>query len=752
MMEKIKDRYIVLAITAVSILLLIIWTAGAPEAFLSDDNRTQWYPIIERSYEQFFETGKMPDCNFYLAKGLHITEPGYYGTTNPLMLLSYSIAHFTPINTNTIAVYICICITLGNIFMYLLCRSFKLNKACSLLAVGMLSSCSAFLAFCYWYYVFNNYLFIPLILYVLLKTYDNKAGYFTVGIILSIELYCGNIQYTFFSYIVYCIIALAIIAFCQRKYIKKAICNIAVGLCLSAPIFLLCTNAASSFNTDGRNTFLAFPYYLVTQFFNSLYPSALFETLGIDFFGSLLVPGFMNRTDKYICYCGAPFAAILIWLVFVIKDYKKKISSEEKKSFTHRIVDMVKYVLKRIKNPDGQDHIKAVTIGIGITIIYFVTYMAGAFTSVILSVIPVVNKFRYLFKAFFVVIPLISVAGSIAVSKMNGKRRKAVLVISSVLVGIGIVNNFFAYKCTNEMFASDDNKTYSEEKDYAENMIAQNNMDLKNYRAVCILDKGGVEEITFEQSKSLIRNFPAYIRTFSLSAYEMSLSEDVKEQFDQLYDPENVTTIYANAGQVDDFYENNSDPYSVKRLEQQLISNSVKYIFIENAFSENGRRYLAMGKTNYEIVEDVIAQMDNISIEKVINVNKNFDVLVLNGADRICTAQDGENVTLYDEHMDQLSFEANKAQDYILSFTYNKNITARLIDESGSAYELMTSETPDGNILVNNTVGSGRIYISYNDIICTAASVLEAVNVILVLGLTCYFVFIYIKKCKRNEV
>lgn len=752
-MEKIKDRYIVLAITAVSILLFIIWTAGAPEAFLSDDNRTQWYPIIEKAYEQFFETGKMPDCNFYLAKGLHITEPGYYGTTNPLMLLSYSIAHFTPIKTNTIAVYICLCITLGNSFMYLLCRSFKLNKVCSLLAVGMLSSCSAFLAFGYWYYVFNNYLFIPLMLYVLLKTYDNKAGYFAVGIILSAELYCGNIQYTFFSYIVYCFTALALIAFCQRKYIKKAICNIAVGLCLSAPLFLLCINAASSFGLDDtRIEFLNFPYYLFSQFVNSLYPSALLEALGIDFFGSVFVPGVMNRTDKYICFCGAPFAAILIWLVFVIKDYRNKISSEEKKSFAYRIVDMVKYVLERIKNPDGQDHIKAVTIGIGITVVFFITYMAKTFTSVILSVIPVVNKFRYLFKAFFVIIPLISAAGSIAVSKMSGKRRKAVLVISSVLVGIGIVNNFFTYKYTNEIFAPDVNKTYSEEKDYAENMIAQNNMDLKNYRAVCLLDKGGTAEITFEPSKALIRNLPAYIRTFSLSAYEISLSEDVQEQFDQLYDPENVTTIYANAGQMDDFYENNSDPNSVKRLEQQLINNSVKYLFIENAFSDDGKRHFITGKTNYEIVEDVIAQMDNISIEKVINVNESFDVLVLSGTDSICTAENGENVALYDERMDQLSFDADKAQNYILSFAYNKNITARLIDESGSAYELMTSETPDGNILINNTVGSGRIYISYDDIICTTASVLEAVNVILALGLICYFGFIHIKKCKRNEV
>ena len=322
----------------------------------------------------------------------------------------------------------------------------------------------------------------------------------------------------------------------------------------------------------------------------------------------------------------------------------------------------------------------------------------------------------------------------------------------SVLIAIGIVNNIFTYKYTGEIFIPTDVKTYSEEKEYAENMVEQNNFDLKDFRAVCFLDKGGVNPISFEPSKSLIRNFPAYLKTFSLSAYEISLSEDVKEQFDQIYDPEMFTTFYANAGKMDDFYENNFDSNSINKLEQQLINNSVKYIFIERDFSKDELRYIITGKNNIEIVENVIDQMDKISIEQVLNINESFDVLVLNGINRICTAENGEHVILHDDYMDQLSFDANTVQNYIISIACNKNITARLIDENGSDYDLMTSETPDGNTIIHNNVGSGRIQISYNDKICTIASVFEAVNVILALGLTCYFMLIYIKKFKRDGV
>ena len=90
-----KRRGIVYGLAAVlllSLLLLWIWTGFEEEAFLIDDNRTQWYPVMEKAYEDVLE-GKIYYYDFYQMKGMSIAEQGYYGIMNPFMLLSYCLAH-----------------------------------------------------------------------------------------------------------------------------------------------------------------------------------------------------------------------------------------------------------------------------------------------------------------------------------------------------------------------------------------------------------------------------------------------------------------------------------------------------------------------------------------------------------------------------------------------------------------------------------------------------------------------------------
>lgn len=55
MKKQRETGYGLAAVLLLSLLLLWIWTGFEEEAFLIDDNRTQWYPVMEKAYEDVLE-------------------------------------------------------------------------------------------------------------------------------------------------------------------------------------------------------------------------------------------------------------------------------------------------------------------------------------------------------------------------------------------------------------------------------------------------------------------------------------------------------------------------------------------------------------------------------------------------------------------------------------------------------------------------------------------------------------------------
>ena len=101
-----------------SVMYVMLLAGGNPEAFLIDDNRTQWYPVMERAYEDFWTTGRIYCYDFYQMKGMSVAEQGYYGVMNPFILLSYTAAKLLPGKIDTITFYIGLIVVLGNLFLY----------------------------------------------------------------------------------------------------------------------------------------------------------------------------------------------------------------------------------------------------------------------------------------------------------------------------------------------------------------------------------------------------------------------------------------------------------------------------------------------------------------------------------------------------------------------------------------------------------------------------------------------------------
>lgn len=186
-----------------SIGYILLLAGGNPEVFLIDDNRTQWYPVMERAYEDFWKTGRIYCYDFYQMKGMSVAEQGYYGVMNPFMLLSYTVTRLLPGGIDAITFYIGMMVVLGNFFFYLTGRRLGCKQVPAFFLTTTYSTMGCFWAFFYWYYVFNNYFLVPLLVYVFCAV-RRREGLCTVPAALCWRWICGWEMYSTPSIIICC--------------------------------------------------------------------------------------------------------------------------------------------------------------------------------------------------------------------------------------------------------------------------------------------------------------------------------------------------------------------------------------------------------------------------------------------------------------------------------------------------------------------------------------------------------------------
>lgn len=270
---------------AVSILFVILFSGGNPEAFLIDDNRTQWYPVMERAYEDLWETGRIYCYDLYQMKGMSIAQQGYYGIMNPFMLLSFGVTRLLPGNISTITFYIGLMVVLGNMFLYLVLRRLGCGERLSFLMVMTYSTMGCFWTFYVWYYVFNNYFLIPLLLYTFLRCREGWITNCAFGVILAMDLWMGNVQYTCYHYILFGILCVIMIILKRYQYIRILLTNAAMGIGMSVPMFGLLLQASGRF--QNQQYFWEYPIYYFSLFTHSAIPQGILQNFGkkVSFLG-----------------------------------------------------------------------------------------------------------------------------------------------------------------------------------------------------------------------------------------------------------------------------------------------------------------------------------------------------------------------------------------------------------------------------------------------------------------------------------
>ncbi len=749
-LTKTKKASALIAVFLLSVITMLLYGQLNPEAFLNDDNRTQWFPIIERAYEDFFSTGKMPYYNFFQLKGMNISDPGYYAIINPVMMISYILSNFTPLPFSTMTLHIAIMFGLGNLFFFLLCRVLGLGNKEAVLFTAAYSVSSSCLSYSYWYYVFNNYMFLPLLVLVFYMGRKRRVEYVACGLVLALEILFGNVQYVCYHYMVYGLICLAFFFFDKKRYIKVLLSNVLVAVTLSLPCLLQMMRSSEGFDNDEFSRMSVIVHELIIS---SLIPSGILSFFGINLPVSKAT---MGRHDFTWLYNGAISVVLIVMAVagvrwflrnrnkIINKDDNSQNSFKEQFSvFKCRLKSFYESKLKRENN----SHI--LVLGLAMAALFFVSFVGDGIVAHILKCIPVINQFRYLFKCIFVIQPLFAMLAVALWSYLPKNYKSVAKKLCVVFVCIGVLNCAATAEVARCMFAVDDSNTLSEEKKEGEEIAVISGADFGSYRYLTLFQDGGLVVDSYQYQNGFIRNFPTTMGIYSLGAYEIAANEEHFEQFAKLYSDEKSYVLMVNCGLQSELLGNFDE--NAESIEQQLTSNAVKYVFVQTdktdesfAIYENGyvpvpeEKLINKYKPDVGYTEDIVSafeMLENISVAEVKHINEYYDLIVLDGVNGLCT--DGNNVIpVNSERMDEVSFVPNGADKYTLSFAFEEGLYAIHRDKNGNETELEVSQADDGNAIINgNGINGGTICFSFKDMLAEISIVLEYVIVILFIAM-----------------
>lgn len=744
-MIKYKKISCTAAVFMLSVIMVSLLSGFHTDAFLTDDNRTQWYPVIERAYGDFLSTGKMPVYDFFQFKGMPIIEEGYYGITNPLMLIAYLLVSVLPVNFSCITMYIVLEVAIGNCFFFWLCHSLRSNLVSSGLLTAAYSVMASFYSFSYWYYVFNNYMFIPMLLYVFLKTRKSRTAYFGCGVVLAAEILMGNIQYVFYHYIIFGLMCLTYLIMKKKEYIVICISNLTCAVVLSSPFLIMAVSLSGGFNTNGFNSMSLDSYDL---FIGSVLPTGILSFFSIpkELFAFSIC---MGRFDRTWLYNGG---IAIIWVVVMVYGVKSIFGSggiygRLKKSDLYHEKSLKKIALafkrficakysKLFIHKDGN---YIFMNGIAVCLLFFILFVMNLFVAKILGAVPIINHFRYLFKCIFVIQPLTAVITASVMPEIKGTLRKYAVTFCALFTVVGIVNNVGTMWTVPQLYTEVDMPSVEEQKAYSDNLKTEYMPDLDRYRNI-VLHKNisSINPTSFRIYKGYLRNYATTAGVFSIAGYEMSISDDRLSQIKTIYPVDSKKGIVKmfGIGEESDFWKNAVK--NAQKLKKSMAANGVKYILVQkDEGNETFKLYTNKGwelATPYipnshdeDLTSEILETLQSIGvikIEGVRSLDDEFNIIVLKNPVGICT--DGANdLPVSAERMDLVTFEANGSDTYTLSFAYDAGIIAYTADDGK---HLDTSCDKNGNIIINASgVDSGKICLGYKKNIYIVAFIFEVV-------------------------
>lgn len=703
--KKQKEGLGICGTILLSMILFFIIGNGNLNFGLYDDNQSQWLPVIDRAYHTFFETGKLPDIDFFQMKGMKIYDQGYYGLWNPFMMVAYLIRTYllSGFDTNTISVYIIMMVLLGNLCCYGIFRKYGISILGSVLFSSCLMSVSVYVAISYWYYIYNVYFILSWLLLKMLKQRE-KESYYIYGAILSLSLFMGNVQYTVYMYLAYMCIMFVHFYRGDKKAAGKLVSNsICMGILSLVPLLLLLQASSRTLNFSGTNI----EYYngalhcLVFALFSWI-PASFLDNMGIELEEFLCInlplPDAGTFPGARSVYMGVMVCATIIFLFFR-KKYKK-------------------------------DKLYDLAVACLASACFFLLMSFGqiGLFAIFAKQIPFLNSFRILAK-YFVLVPILLVPCIAVVIKEQRYFWNRYTLLFILFFTFGIVHNRQLAFGTSQI-----------KGDSSVKKLDELGVDYHNYRLLSFAslqeievfypnwkDFAQRERISYEEKFS--KNAGTTAGVMTLGGYDLAFDYKQFQMSDSIM---GTVTGYGSEFGYDNMvieeyfeeqYRKDSLGYweNLEKLRGQIVNNGVKYFIFTR------------GSSCYPVFLQLLEDM-NLSVEWKKDFLEHTIVISINDVRPIVQGNDEKKIDAQVK-MNKISFFSEEEQEFRVSMYYDKGLCACYINENGKKSALSIVPDTEGYVLISglSDFGSGMVEVSYQNNMYLLGKIWNAIALMVIL-------------------
>lgn len=654
-----------------------------------NDNQRQWIHIMDTSLNSFFHGKGMPFYNFYNYKGIEIYGQGYYGLYNPLIWLSWLVGKI--IHVKTMTMYIYICGFLGNLAVNLIAKKLK----CTWYNTAFMIIAYMFTPIIYnggnWYYIWMNYWIIPMLIYsILLWNSMNiwKNILFTSAILLA-SILSGNSQYTVMHYIIYGICGCFICVIKRyKKFFMNLLCSILFSIMLGLPFLYDLLKASTRSLVFGENTdFLSSPFHPFKYLCLNIIPNRI---KGLrDLLNSLIIRN--ENIDYYDSYnteylfIGALVFGTILFLCYLLH---KKLDKNRKLSFED-------------------------VVGISCVImwLFWLMYIGGKhfYVAEIFSHLPIINRFRYLYKAIFVMPPLLIIPVGIGLNCIVkfGKWKKILVYFLFLVAGIEQL-----IECAEAVQNSYPDYNYSYLSDIQD-------YDRENYRTIFITsDEDNHEFINGVPYANA--NVSAGIQT--VGGFDLTCGKLTESMLELYAEIEWVGLTGSNAvcvGDLQEYIDKNED--GIGKFINALKENSVGYIMTQNS---NLNSFLENVNENGVKTKSIYYNMKN-----------GVEIFQLKDIPAIARSKSGCKINIENMQMDSMDIVIpNNCGPILLDERYNENLCGYFLEENSDRKTEVELYPYNEKISIIPPNRKGTIHIVYKnpvESICVFLTVIYMIFILL---------------------
>ncbi|RII36120.1 hypothetical protein D2A34_01735 [Clostridium chromiireducens] len=362
-----------------------------------------------------------------------------------------------------------------------------------------------------------------------------------------------------------------------------------------------------------------------------------------------------------------------------------------------------------------------IIIACAVASIFFILFSIGksGIIAIVLSKIPIINTFRFLYKCVFISIPLMVMPAAFALNNIK-KKRKSIIAFIVALSIIGISNSSYLINSGIHTYFNNERYPYNNGTDYAKNVLSRIDeigADKNNYRFLAITEgnesfaeNSYIESSSVDFCDKMTKNMSTMVGVFTLAGYDNTFAKTSYNQSNLILSDINLNNMYTNAVNGHETFSKftdlaDNDP-KLRKFYYQLRDNAVKYyLFDKDATNSlNAFKRLCDKLPEVRIIQEVDFVNNTILIE-------------IDGVDSLCKTNGSKSIPLNSE-MDELNFDlGNEPAEYVtLSFTYSKNYRAIFTAPDGNKKKLNVVDDDSGYTkVITENVGKGTVTLYYNN-------------------------------------